>query len=107
MMNNNYGTAMFDGKVYKLLQKPYCVNAGTEKAIQYCAEAEDEQGNSYIVVWDAVDDLENTLEVEAMDIQSEQEEYAQYLASDENPFGNVYDDSYIYNSAAPIDVIAK
>ncbi len=50
----DYGTVEFNGKVLKITQQPYF--DGTHHDQYFRANAEDEDGNEYQVIWDVKDE---------------------------------------------------
>jgi hypothetical protein len=50
--DNKFGDILWDGRILRLTQIAYVDNYGTDGDIVYRANAEDADGNDYIVMWE-------------------------------------------------------
>jgi YHS domain-containing protein len=68
-------TVEYEGKTYYLAQQAYCENYGTDGEVRYYADAVDENGEQYKVVWDTTVAWDNGNEVAAIEMKLKDRRY--------------------------------
>jgi len=79
----SFDTYTFEGKKYIALQDPYIDNYGTDGDVVYKAPVIDEDGYEYIMMWDTLEEFDESGELAALesysDLSEEQKERMQEL----------------------------
>jgi len=69
----DYGTVDYEGKTLTLTQMAYADNYGTNGEVRYYAHAEDEEGNTFKVVWETTLEWDEAGELFNLELKQEQQ----------------------------------